>query len=112
MRPSFLPRVAALVAAVALAAAVPASPGARAAEVSTEYGPQAESLFVSLCAARPGASEAGCARLCEGLQTMLGYEGFLAAAHRGPEGYDPAVLAAASAIQPAPRRAARSPAAR
>jgi hypothetical protein len=85
-------RAAASLLGLALAAAVlPA--GAHASGPGSEYGPEAEARFVALCAEELGRSDAECRQASERLQSRLGYEAFLANAHRGPAGFDPAVVA-------------------
>ncbi len=93
-------RAAAALLGLALAvAALPA--GAHASGPGSEYGPEAEARFVVLCAEELGRSDAECRQASERLQSRLGYEAFLANAHRGPAGFDPAVVAfGASAAAP------------
>jgi hypothetical protein len=82
---------AALLGLALAAAALPA--GARASGPGSEYGPEAEARFVVLCAEELGRSDAECRQASERLQSRLGYEAFLANAHHGPAGFDPAVVA-------------------
>jgi len=64
-------------------ALLPLGGAARASGMAAEYGPEAEALFVEICAAEPGAMPAACRRLAEALQVRLGYEAFLTGARRG-----------------------------
>jgi hypothetical protein len=78
--------------------------GARASGPAPEYGPEAEGRFVALCVAESGGTDAECRRVSERLQARLGYEAFLANAHRGPAGFD--ATADAPGARPAPVMAA------